>query len=148
MDEYGKVYCAKEGGGAMREQYGKVVCGIGYCAADDMGRVKCSTRPGGAALMDSNGKVQCAGGCQDGLGAVLRAADTGLGHGSRTMKSYKPLLSSAPAHSILNARTFRYRNSADTDIRKTFARFRRNVSKKDLQPGDRDERPRLHEAFD
>ena len=31
MDEYGKVYCAKEGGGAMREQYGKVVCGIGYC---------------------------------------------------------------------------------------------------------------------
>ena len=66
LDEYGKAYCAKVGGGAMREQYGKVVCGIGYCAADEMGRVKCSTRPGGGALIDSNGKVQCAGGCQDG----------------------------------------------------------------------------------
>jgi hypothetical protein len=51
------------------------------------------------------------------------------------MKSYKPLLSSAPAHSILNARTFHYRNSADTDIRKTFARLRRDASKKDVRSG-------------
>jgi hypothetical protein len=49
----------------MREQYGKVVCGVGYCAADDVGRVKCSARPGGSALMDTNGKVVCAGSCQD-----------------------------------------------------------------------------------
>jgi hypothetical protein len=41
------------------------------------------------------------------------------------MKRYKALLSSAPAHSILNAQAFHYRNSADTDIRKTFARIRR-----------------------
>jgi hypothetical protein len=65
MDEYGKVYCAREGGGAMREQYGRVVCGIGYCAADDTGRIKCSTRPGGMALMDINGRVLCTGSCQD-----------------------------------------------------------------------------------
>ena len=41
------------------------------------------------------------------------------------MKRYKPLLSSAPAHSILNAQAFRYTNSVDTDIRRTFARIRR-----------------------
>jgi hypothetical protein len=33
--------------------YGTVVCGIDYCAADDAGRVKCSTRPGGDAAMDA-----------------------------------------------------------------------------------------------
>jgi hypothetical protein len=53
-------------GDCIRDSYGKVVCGIGYCAADEMGRVKCSTKPGGGALIDSNGRVQCAGGCQDG----------------------------------------------------------------------------------
>lgn len=45
------------------------------------------------------------------------------------MKQYKPLLSSAPANSILNAQQFHYTNSASTDIRKTFANFRRNASK-------------------
>jgi hypothetical protein len=45
------------------------------------------------------------------------------------MKQYKPLRSSAPANRILNAQEFRYRNSASTDIRKTFANFRRNASK-------------------
>ena len=38
---------------------------------------------------------------------------------------YKPLASSAPAHSILNAQAFHYTCSVETDIRKTFARFRR-----------------------
>ena len=41
------------------------------------------------------------------------------------VKRYKPLLSSAPAHSILNAHAFHYTNSVATDIRKTFARIRR-----------------------
>jgi hypothetical protein len=45
------------------------------------------------------------------------------------MRRYKPLLSSAPAHSILNARTFAYTNSASTDIRVTFARVRRGAAK-------------------
>src|SRR5271167_1112500 len=50
-------------------------------------------------------------------------------HASLTMNQYKPLLSSAPANSILNAQEFHYRNGASTDIRKTFANFRRNASK-------------------
>ena len=41
------------------------------------------------------------------------------------VKRYKPLLSSAPAHSILNAQAFHYTNSVATDIRNTFARIRR-----------------------
>ncbi len=41
------------------------------------------------------------------------------------MKRYEPLSSSAPAHIILNAQTFQYPNSAEMDIRKTFARIRR-----------------------
>ena len=44
---------------------------------------------------------------------------------SDNVKRYKPLLSSAPAHSILNAKAFHYASSVDTDIRKTFARIRR-----------------------
>jgi len=41
------------------------------------------------------------------------------------MTNYKLLVSSAPAHSILNAQTFHYVSSAETDIRKTFAKVRR-----------------------
>jgi len=41
------------------------------------------------------------------------------------VKRSKPLLSSAPAHSILSAQAFHYTNSVATDIRKTFARIRR-----------------------
>jgi len=43
---------------------------------------------------------------------------------------YKPLVSSAPAHSILNAKAFDYTSSVETDIRKTFARVRRERAKK------------------
>jgi hypothetical protein len=42
---------------------------------------------------------------------------------------YKPLVSSAPAHSILNAQAFHYASSVETDIRKTFARVRRERAK-------------------
>src|SRR4029434_10409093 len=38
--------------------------------------------------------------------------------------NHKPLISTAPVHSILNAH-FRYTNSTLTDIRKTFERIRR-----------------------
>ena len=44
---------------------------------------------------------------------------------SENVKRYKPLLSSAPARSILNAQAFHYTNGVDTDIRRTFARIRR-----------------------
>jgi len=40
------------------------------------------------------------------------------------MNHHKPLVSSAPAHSILSAQ-FHYTSSAATDIRKTFAKVRR-----------------------
>ena len=44
---------------------------------------------------------------------------------SEIVKCYKPLLSSVPAHSILNSQAFHYTNSADTHIRRTFTRIRR-----------------------
>ena len=64
-DQHGKVFCAKEGGGAMKDQYGDVKCGVGHCAKDDLGVLKCSTTPGGGAATDSYGKVKCLGGCKD-----------------------------------------------------------------------------------
>lgn len=42
--------------------------------------------------------------------------------------SHRPLVTAAPAHSILNAE-FHYTNSTATDIRKTFARIRRERAK-------------------
>lgn len=41
----------------------------------------------------------------------------------------KPLVSSAPAHSILQAQGFRYVPAAQTDIRKTFARARNRLAR-------------------
>jgi len=73
MDQYGKVLCAKEGGGAVRDRYGNVKCGLGSCATDDMGQVKCSSQPGGGAIIDSNGKVKCLGGCQDASSQLCEA---------------------------------------------------------------------------
>ena len=65
LDQYGKVFCAKAGGGAMRDRNGDVKCGLGYCAPDDSGQIKCSAKPGGSAATDVNGKVKCLGGCQN-----------------------------------------------------------------------------------
>jgi hypothetical protein len=48
-------------------------------------------------------------------------------HVSMTMNP-KPLVSAAPTPSILSAK-FRYTNSTATDIRKTFARVRREQAK-------------------
>jgi len=42
--------------------------------------------------------------------------------------NHKPLVTSTPVHSILNP-GFRYTSSAATDIRKTFARIRREQAK-------------------
>jgi hypothetical protein len=74
MDQYGKVLCAREGGGAIRDRNGVVRCGAGMCAVDDEGRVMCSSRPGGGAAMDSYGKVQCLGACEVGTEARCEAA--------------------------------------------------------------------------
>src|SRR5450755_126414 len=55
----------------------------------------------------------------------LRLEDPQHADRSRDRAVYKPLVSSAPAHSILNAQAFHYTSSAKTDIRKTFARVQR-----------------------
>ena len=65
-NQYGKVFCAKEGGGAVRDRFGGVKCGVGMCAEDNFGTVKCSNQPGGGALRESSGKVKCLGACQNG----------------------------------------------------------------------------------
>ena len=65
MDSNGKLHCAKRGGGVIRDEYGNVRCGVGYCTADDRGRLLCSTTLGGNVARDSYGKVTCEGGCQD-----------------------------------------------------------------------------------
>ena len=56
--------------------------------------------------------------------------------------NYKPLLSSAPAKSILNA-GFQYTNSGATDIRKTFAKAWRDLS---TRPAAADARPQSKSA--
>ena len=73
-DQYGKVFCAREGGGAMKDRDGKVKCGVGYCATDDQARTQCSTRPGGGAERDSKGKVTCLGGCKRATAQLCEAA--------------------------------------------------------------------------
>ena len=65
MDSNGKLHCAKRGGGAIRDEYGNVRCGVGYCTADDTGRLLCSTTLGGNITRDSYGKVTCEEGCRE-----------------------------------------------------------------------------------
>lgn len=63
-DPYKKVFCAKAGGGAMKDRFGKVVCGVGYCAKGGDGEVRCSKEPGGSAAVDQYKEVKCTGGCE------------------------------------------------------------------------------------
>jgi hypothetical protein len=66
LSQYGKAYCAQEGGGAINGLYDNVLCGIGYCIKDDLNQVWCSMVQGGEAYIDTNGKVVCTGGCEAG----------------------------------------------------------------------------------
>ena len=63
-NQYGKAFCAKEGGGAVNSTYGSVLCGVGYCIQDEYNHALCSKVQGGEADLDSNGKVVCTGGCE------------------------------------------------------------------------------------
>ena len=40
----------------MKDEVGNVKCGVGYCAVDDRGLVRCSKKPGGEASIDSLGQ--------------------------------------------------------------------------------------------
>lgn len=73
-DQYGNVFCARRGGGALTDPYGGVRCGVGYCARNEWGEVKCSRVPGGGAAVDSNGNVKCFDGCEDGSAQRCEAA--------------------------------------------------------------------------
>ncbi len=74
MSQYGKVLCAREGGGAANNKNDNVQCGIGYCIVDDYNRVWCSTIPGGKAYIDENGKIVCAGECERGKASYCEDA--------------------------------------------------------------------------
>jgi hypothetical protein len=81
MSTYGKVYCAREGGGAANNKNDKVECGIGYCITDDYDRVWCSKVPWGKVTIDENGKMVCDGGCERGNTSYCeegKATDDGL----------------------------------------------------------------------
>jgi len=52
-----------------------------------------------------------------------------MGRTGETVKRYKTLLRSAPAHSILDAQKFHYTSSVATDIRETFERIRHEGAK-------------------
>ena len=45
---------------------GNFICGPGECVIQSDGKVKCSSQPGGMAVVDSTGKAKCVGGCVDG----------------------------------------------------------------------------------
>lgn len=66
MGLLGEMICPPPLGGLMTDINGITVCGPGFCARDSYGKVSCSSQPGGAAVVDSNGKVLCVGGCVDG----------------------------------------------------------------------------------
>jgi hypothetical protein len=54
------VICTEvNAGDCIKDQQGNVVCGEG--------QEKCSSQPGGGAAVDSNGKVNCLGTCQDAM---------------------------------------------------------------------------------
>lgn len=65
-DLYGKMICPPPNGGMIVDMKGTVVCGPGSCARDSMGKVRCSSQPGGQAVINSSGNVLCVGGCVDG----------------------------------------------------------------------------------
>jgi hypothetical protein len=64
-DLSGKISCPPMGGEVYVNLSGEAVCGKGRCVRDLFGKVSCSTQPGGQVNMDVNGKIMCAGGCEE-----------------------------------------------------------------------------------
>ena len=65
LDSIDRPVCAPPNGGISRDSIGRVVCGKGQCVKDRIGRVACSTVPGGGAIPDSIGTPRCVGGCEE-----------------------------------------------------------------------------------
>lgn len=74
IDQFGTVYCAEPGGGAIKDRNGNVQCGVGYCESDALGKIWCSKKSGGGAKIDSHGKVKCLGGCAAGAANLCQEA--------------------------------------------------------------------------
>ena len=64
-DLSGKISCPPMGGEVYMNLSGQAVCGKGRCVRDLFGKVTCSTQPAGQVMMDVNGKVMCAGSCEE-----------------------------------------------------------------------------------
>jgi len=73
-DRFGKVFCAENGGGAIKDKHGDVQCGVGYCAKDYLDEVWCSKEKGEAAAVDLHEKVKCLGGCEPGSSKLCKEA--------------------------------------------------------------------------
>jgi hypothetical protein len=63
-DMSGKISCPPMGGDIQVTLEGQAVCGKGRCVRDIFGKITCSTQPAGQVMMDVNGKVMCAGSCE------------------------------------------------------------------------------------
>jgi hypothetical protein len=63
-DLSGKISCPPMGGEIYVDLSGKAVCGKGRCVRDLFGKVTCSAQQGGQVTQDVNGKIMCAGTCE------------------------------------------------------------------------------------
>ena len=63
MSQLSGWVCSPPNGGMETDINGNVVCGPGQCARDSTGKVMCSSVPGGAVVIGTNGKVLCVEGC-------------------------------------------------------------------------------------
>ena len=64
-DLSGKVSCPPVGGEVHVTLSGQAVCGKGRCVRDLSGKVTCSSQPAGQITQDVNGKIMCAGRCEE-----------------------------------------------------------------------------------
>jgi len=64
-DLSGKISCPPMGGQLVVNLSGQAVCGKGRCVRDLFGKVTCSSQPGGQVTQDINGKIMCAGSCEE-----------------------------------------------------------------------------------
>ena len=68
----GKISCPPIGGEVYMTLSGQAVCGKGRCVRELSGKVTCSTQPAGQITQDVNGKITCAGGCEDASASICR----------------------------------------------------------------------------
>jgi hypothetical protein len=65
IDTHGRVLCSRHYDGDVAITIdGQVLCGKGDCALSREGLVVCSSKIGGAVLLDSRGRVRCYGQCE------------------------------------------------------------------------------------